>query len=80
MFQSTFPRGERPKQPTDGVDADFVSIHVPARGTTRDNVDGGATEWFQSTFPRGERQDVLDSQTKNQKFQSTFPRGERPVT
>ena len=34
MFQSTFPRGERPWRAEHGADRVPVSIHVPTRGTT----------------------------------------------
>ena len=34
VFQSTFPRGERPEEPTMSADWLKVSIHVPTRGTT----------------------------------------------
>ena len=56
MFQSTFPQGERPRGDSVIKYGYFVSIHVPARGTTLLPL------WrvqmfslFQSTFPQGER-------------------------
>ena len=76
-FQSTFPRGERPKvteiksgiddfnpRSRVGNDAFLVSIIVQVIK-------------FQSTFPRGERPSDVALLTGNNRFQSTFPRGER---
>ena len=76
-FQSTFPRGERPKvteiksgiddfnpRSRVGNDAFLVSIIVQVIK-------------FQSTFPRGERLAVIFICSVLFLFQSTFPRGER---
>ena len=55
-----------------------VSIHVPARGTTRFNIIIKRNKLrFQSTFPRGERPWIEDAEKYIAEFQSTFPRGER---
>ena len=35
MFQSTFPQGERHKVEGGKASLEYVSIHVPARGTTK---------------------------------------------
>ena len=58
-FQSTFPQGERPSfsRPC-GID-NFISIHVPTRGTTFIWLYNLRISWFQSTFPQGERHRVL---------------------
>ena len=56
VFQSTFPHGERllVRYNQDGVEG--VSIHVPARGTTKiTNDTANPVNTFQSTFPHGER-------------------------
>ena len=38
IFQSTFPRGERPNSQTVHKAGNTISIHVPAWGTTKDLV------------------------------------------
>ena len=38
MFQSTFPRGERPGNVWKDSEPAYVSIHVPARGTTMQSM------------------------------------------
>ena len=59
-FQSTFPRGERPKADKAPADQEQVSIHVPTRGTTDfDRCHMELENQFQSTFPRGERPCVV---------------------
>ena len=56
MFQSTFPRGERRNGWVLEQAYLDVSIHVPTRGTTRQNcILFRTVSLFQSTFPRGER-------------------------
>ena len=54
-FQSTFPRGERHMARQGLIDSVVISIHVPARGTTKEVHYRVSVEGFQSTFPRGER-------------------------
>ena len=78
LFQSTFPRGERP------VDALFVLGLIPCfNPRSREGNDkqiqthGGQRSMFQSTFPRGERHRVRQRRLPRVLFQSTFPRGER---
>ena len=56
LFQSTFPRGERHRGQIRSRKRLFISIHVPARGTTKENRLTLTRFIFQSTFPRGERQ------------------------
>ena len=53
-FQSTFPCGER-LHPQDKYRLEFISIHVPAWGTTPMKHRSRLLPIFQSTFPRGER-------------------------
>ena len=56
----------------------WISIHVPAWGTTSQNSHAPLFHLFQSTFPRGERRYLAQSSRSGKEFQSTFPRGERP--
>ena len=55
LFQSTFPRGERPYLVNINLFANLISIHVPAWGTTMGLPNRRVISKFQSTFPRGER-------------------------
>ena len=55
----------------------WISIHVPAWGTTSQNSHAPLFHLFQSTFPRGERRYLAQSSRSGKEFQSTFPRGER---
>ena len=78
MFQSTFPRGERQEGNCVGDGSIFVSIHVPARGTTYSShsfcmVLGR----FNPRSREGNDKAVLVSWNRQTLFQSTFPRGER---
>ena len=56
VFQSTFPRGERQNLSEYLPLVFFISIHVPAWGTTSKHYTIFRDQLFQSTFPRGERQ------------------------
>ena len=56
QFQSTLPRGERPKQLSRPHVCAPVSIHAPARGATGTGLASHPKGiQFQSTLPRGER-------------------------
>src|SRR6056297_1005543 len=56
MFQSTRPRGARPRAGALAVATCNVSIHAPAGGATgEDNANANKCKWFQSTRPRGAR-------------------------
>ena len=55
LFQSTFPRGERPDRRFRKGYMASISIHVPAWGTTITFSPMIILYRFQSTFPRGER-------------------------
>ena len=55
----------------------YISIHVPAWGTTSMMIVATGGAEFQSTFPRGERPNIRPLTDKVVVFQSTFPRGER---
>ena len=57
--------------------ANYISIHVPAWGTTLHICMTSLHLQFQSTFPRGERPCTHLKSTPLGIFQSTFPRGER---
>ena len=79
VFQSTFPRGERPSLPSK------ILITFNFNPRSRVGNDKVNDEWltegtgFQSTFPRGERPNATKSSELPCQFQSTFPRGERPT-
>ena len=80
MFQSTFPQGERRGSFEVAKKLNAVSIHVPARGTTR---------WHGKTLLQGISFNPRSRKGNDFKipngdpavvpFQSTFPQGERPV-
>ena len=76
-FQSTFPRGERPKHGLKIREVMQFQSTFP-RGERPVFYD---LEWsnqrFQSTFPRGERRVKKITKLSTILFQSTFPRGER---
>ena len=55
VFQSTRPRGARPRCPVGAVCGRKVSIHAPARGATAMGIKLQALIKFQSTCPRGAR-------------------------
>ena len=80
VFQSTLPRGERPKEDLAQERYLTISIHAPTRGATRASVIVSSTVSFQSTLPRGERQKIAGFPGSNWRFQSTLPRGERRST
>ena len=54
-FQSTPPRGERPKSGKTQTAVGTISIHAPARGATSLRFAPIEQRIFQSTPPRGER-------------------------
>ena len=57
-----------------------ISIHVPARGTTKyhnKHLFVGCN--FNPRSREGNDEEILKKQKERQQFQSTFPRGERPV-
>ena len=78
LFQSTFPRGERPAAQTKPVPCIEISIHVPAWGTTMLSssifldfrISIHVPAW--GTTARG-----WAAGRNYGQFQSTFPRGER---
>ena len=76
QFQSTFPQGER-RHVYRIYCPVCISIHVPARGTTKVLRLLNIWSIFQSTFPQGERQMVEIPMEHTGIFQSTFPQGER---
>ena len=76
-FQSTFPRGERRRRGVDIFLYGNISIHVPAWGTTTDDLPYLTFNDISIHVPawgttKGKRLIQPD-----QAFQSTFPRGER---
>ena len=77
-FQSTLPRGERPRASRHFAVGSSISIHAPARGATKTFVRFYTyCTTFQSTLPRGERHDTCFLTLLKFQFQSTLPRGER---
>ena len=77
IFQSTFPRGERLPLVFFEEIAIYISIHVPAWGTTGATPLSGAYEAISIHVPAwGTTIDLFHKKT-SLKFQSTFPRGER---
>ena len=78
LFQSTRPRGARPRARARGLACRPVSIHAPAWGATRWRRYAGTSRTkFQSTRPRGARRRLLDVTGGATTFQSTRPRGAR---
>ena len=79
LFQSTLPRGERPRTTSPIPLMILISIHAPARGATRPKF---ITFFFGNHFnPRSrEGSDVAPAAAAVTfpLFQSTLPRGERP--
>ena len=75
------PRSREGSDKTQGIiDRRFkISIHAPARGTTKDLHLKGLLWLFQSTLPRGERRLWVNYSLKSCSFQSTLPRGERLI-
>ena len=78
-FQSTFPRGERPKHGLKIREVMQFQSTFPRGERLKSDPIGTSKVLFQSTFPRGERPVFYDLEWSNQRFQSTFPRGERRV-
>ena len=76
-FQSTRPRGARPRVSSGGGPTHPVSIHAPARGATRDPPQDRRRREFQSTRPRGARHQGDSFYMPSAQFQSTRPRGAR---
>ena len=66
LFQSTFPQGERRKYYRYHINKDGVSIHVPARGTTRSLHTAG--QWKRCFNPRSRKGN--DEMYSGYKFQS----------
>ncbi len=56
---------------------EYISIHVPARGTTPASVMRVSFFKFQSTYPHGVRRAVVFPKTSEYRFQSTYPHGVR---
>ena len=77
LFQSSFPRGERPSSSTRIPFLSQFQSTFP-RGERRRETKKAMFGWaFQSTFPRGERRSLSCIFIHDELFQSTFPRGER---
>ena len=77
-FQSTFPRGERLYSNSLCQERSYISIHVPAWGTTERKPCGRTQKTISIHVPAwGTTNNVLQN-PRYKAFQSTFPRGERP--
>jgi len=76
-FQSTFPRGERPKGDKDLIDKHHFNPRSREGNDTSRASRISLLSRFQSTFPRGERLQARREFWNFAGFQSTFPRGER---
>ena len=76
-FQSTHPRGVRPRFATLQSRASSISIHAPARGATSRVHHASRQSIFQSTHPRGVRHIARQVGQYARVFQSTHPRGVR---
>ena len=76
LFQSTRPRGARPRQ-ADDQRRRKVSIHAPTWGATWAMPRRRSGAMFQSTRPRGARRLCPHTHLFLYKFQSTRPRGAR---
>ena len=80
MFQSTRPRGARPRANARRVSGESFN---PRARVGRDAPGSGSsapTVWFQSTRPRGARPRAAANIASVQRFQSTRPRGARRLT
>ena len=76
-FQSTLPRGERPRGSAQGRGCGCFNPRSRVGSDLGLNELRVGTHLFQSTLPRGERPDVFGGPRRVRKFQSTLPRGER---
>ena len=77
MFQSTPPRGGRPRSSSSSWMNIRVSIHAPTRGATAPRSSLSKRSLFQSTPPRGGRLGIFPASLTVSMFQSTPPRGGR---
>ena len=80
IFQSTFPRGERPDAKLKSYSTTTISIHVPAWGTTASRVYTRVEDNFNPRSRVGNDGRLRDVIASIMQFQSTFPRGERRDT
>ena len=78
-FQSTLPRGERPRfSAVVGINFN-ISIHAPARGATDFTTSRRLRINISIHAPARGATLSIASITPTKKFQSTLPRGERPA-
>ena len=78
LFQSTFPRGERPINCNINEPCTIISIHVPAWGTTQVGVNIQVSDLnFNPRSRVGNDDEDRSDNGRPYIFQSTFPRGER---
>ena len=78
LFQSTFPRRERQYQRIKSSSGTGVSIHVPAKGTTKWRLKHWKSRYrFNPRSREGNDLIPSDGVDRLNLFQSTFPRRER---
>ena len=78
LFQSTLPRGERPKRRWHGREMPLISIHAPARGATLYSLRSTICSLISIHAPaRGATLFTVGADGSFSSFQSTLPRGER---
>ena len=81
LFQSTLPRGERRDLDKLTYLQEYVSIHAPARGATKNDEEGTDESNVSIHAPaRGATFSRLAMRFSMTAFQSTLPRGERPFS
>ena len=80
QFQSTLPRGERPLNRYIPTEADYISIHAPARGATLYvSIVFRRYPYFNPRSREGSDRPMELNDTVKMIFQSTLPRGERRI-
>ena len=78
-FQSTFPQGERHQETRYFLKTQFISIHVPTRGTTDLRlITFDRSVNFNPRSHKGNDHCPVFQYCECSWFQSTFPQGERP--
>ena len=78
LFQSTLPRGERPRSVPCSIAFVVFQSTLPRGERRKASSRPARASVFQSTLPRGERPFMDQEDAATNMFQSTLPRGERP--
>ena len=76
-FQSTRPRGARPRRVWSCLSCRGVSIHAPARGATEEAPVRHSREGVSIHAPARGATSILVTEMREKEFQSTRPRGAR---